>query len=251
MLQFPVSIDNPFWRVWQGPRERFQAVDEVTMRSLEVVHTLCRHLAADVTAAGAGVTRMDSLTSMLEGKAAGAYGEVGARGHRWHSIWITHHWNMTSLYAQASLDYAWATSRIASMLAADLKVPPLTAWSDDDRYPSSDWLTADPDQRLAPVQVRGTAVKVLQGHEVVGINDYLKVSHGRMVDAMVKVLKVSPDDFKDRLGDPHVAVMEPEDSQAHDARRSRLLDAAVALDAYGAGCACAIVAVDEEKSNRS
>jgi len=238
----PTPIENPFWN--GGTFRSGRAVDEDTMRSLRVLHTLCGQLASSSAEAAAGLDRLDNLVALLDDVAAGSVGETGAHGHDWGTILTNHVWDLTQLYARTALDYAWASSRVASKLAAGQRLTPLTEWPDNERHPGGDWLTTDPGRRMYPVQLPAPPPHLgpWYAEQVATLNPFLASTHQRMLDTVVQVLKVSPDDLRgDRLSAERLV---PEDRTVYDPRRARLDTTAAALHTYATGCARAVVLLD-------
>lgn len=235
-------IENPFAN--GGMFTRGQLVDDDTVRSLQVLHTLTGQLAAAVDEAHAGRGRVDNLFALLDGLAEGTTGDVGARGDTWDAVVSTYRWDLTRLYGQTALDYAWAASRIAGILATGRPLIPLAQWADNERHPGADWLTADPERRVYPVQVPAPPAGLGTRHadEVTALNEMLADAHRRMLDTIIHVLKVHPDDLReDHAESPR---LEPEDRAVFDPRCARLEATGSALYTYASACARAVVLLD-------
>jgi hypothetical protein len=78
-----------------------------------------RTLASSVAEARAGRDRFDNLFALLNHLGLGAAGEVGAQGHTWDTLLTNQRWDLTRLYAEVALYYAWAGSRITGRLVRD------------------------------------------------------------------------------------------------------------------------------------
>lgn len=235
-------LENPFWN--GGSFRPAGTVDTDTMQSLRVLHTLCGQLASGTTQAIAERHRVDNLLALLADLAAGTAGEVGAHGATWDTLTTNQAWDLTRLYARVALDYAWAASRIAGKLAHGKPVTTLHEWPDHERYPGNDWLTADPGRRVYPVQLPPPPARLggWYAEQVATLNPFLADSHRQMLDAVVRVLKVHPDDLRtDGLAGER---LEPEDRAAYDPRQAHLHTAAVGLHTYASGCARAVVLLD-------
>jgi hypothetical protein len=232
-------IENPFAN--GGMFTRGQLVDDDTVRPLQVLHTLTGQLAAAVAEAHSGRDRVDNLFALLDGLAEGTTGDVGARGDMWDAVVSTYRWDLTRLYGQTALDYAWAASRIAGTLATGRPLTPLAQWADNERHPGADWLTADPERRVYPVQVPPPPAGLgpRHGDEVAALNEMLADTHRRMLDTVIHVLKVHPDDLR---GDPaEPPRLEPEDWAAYDPRCARLEAAGSALYTYASACRAVVL----------
>lgn len=221
---------------------RGDRVDADTMSALQVLHALCGQLAAAVATTAVERDRRDNLFTLLD-HLPGAGGEVGAHGYTWDSLLIDHHWRLTHLYAAATLDYAWAASRIANKLtAAPGPVTPLEQWSDGERHPGPDWLTINPGRRMFPVQL--PAPDPALGRWYVGyvrdLNPLLAESHQRMHDMVVRVLKVHPDDLRSGGSAEDTLRLSQDDHAEYEPRRVRLHEAAAGLHVYAAACARAV-----------
>jgi hypothetical protein len=240
-----VPMEDPFWN--GGMFRAGRAVDADTMRLLAILHAMCAQLAASTAQAAVERDRFDSLFVLFDAAAGGplgAAGELGARGDALGGVLTTYLWDLTRLYAQAALDYAWVASHTAGKLATGQPVAPLTDWPDDERLPGGQALTADIGRRLYPLQLLSPPSRLgpWYAEQITELNAFLTDTHRQMVDAATRVLEANPDDLRtDGLEGERLLA---DDRHAYDPRQVDLYAAAVALHAYASRCARAVVLLD-------